>query len=143
MKYYNKQGTLIIQTFSQGISNVRHILANFQTFDFSTLPGNYDVIFIDGSHHYEDIVSDTKNVFKHLVHDKSIVVWHDYAYNPEKIRYEVMAAILEGTPKELHENLYYVSNTMCAIYSKESFPANKFQRYSNPKIDFNIIAQFH
>src|SRR5690606_41176729 len=58
--------------------------------------------------------SDTENVFKHLIHENSIIVWHDYAYNPEKVRFEVMQGILDGIPKKFHSNIYHVANTMCA-----------------------------
>ncbi|MFP4469078.1 MAG: hypothetical protein ACLFPE_00235 [Bacteroidales bacterium] len=35
--------------------------------------------------------SGTKRVVQNLVHDKPIIVWYDYAFNPEKIRFGVMA----------------------------------------------------
>jgi hypothetical protein len=62
------------------------------------------------------VKNDTEKVFKHLVKENSIVIWHDYAYNPEHIRSEILAGILAGVPKEVQNKLYHVSNTMCAIY---------------------------
>ena len=76
--------------------------------------GDY-LIFIDGDHHFESIKQDTQNVFKHLVHDQSIVVWHDYAWQPGNVRYETLAAIMGGVPEAFHKNLYAVRNTLCAI----------------------------
>jgi predicted O-methyltransferase YrrM len=104
--------------FSRNLSNVTHLKANSRNFNFSSLSRKFDLIFIDGDHHYESVLSDTNKVIRHLVHENSIVVWHDYAFNPEKVRYEVMAAILDGCPEELHRNLYHVSNTLCAVYTK-------------------------
>jgi predicted O-methyltransferase YrrM len=104
--------------FSKNLPNVTHLKANSLYFDFASLNRKFDLIFIDGDHHYESVLNDTLKVFIHLLRDNSIVVWHDYAYNPEKVRYEVMAAILDGCPAQFHRNLYHVANTMCAVYWK-------------------------
>lgn len=101
---------------SKHLPHVTHLKANSLTFDFASLNRKFDLIFIDGDHHYNSVLNDTQKVFKHLVHDNSIVVWHDYAYNPEKVRYEVMAAILDGCPPALRGHLYHVANTMCAVF---------------------------
>ncbi len=102
--------------FSHGLKNVLHMEGNSLEYDFAGLHKKYDLIFIDGDHHYDSIRQDTKNVFDHLVHEKSIVVWHDYAWQPGNIRYETMAAILAGVPMSLRKNLYAVRNTLCALY---------------------------
>jgi len=59
----------------------------------------FDVLFIDGDHRYDYVKNDTAKVFRHLVHNKSIVLWHDYAYSPGQVRYEVLAGILDGVPE--------------------------------------------
>jgi predicted O-methyltransferase YrrM len=105
---------------SRHLSNVNHLKENSFTYDFSSLNKKFDLVFIDGDHHYESVKRDTQKVFSHLVHPNSIVVWHDYAYNPEKVRYEVLNAILDGVAPEFQGNIYAVSNTMCAVY----FPGN-------------------
>ncbi|MHC1708073.1 MAG: class I SAM-dependent methyltransferase [Bacteroidales bacterium] len=102
--------------FSQGLPNVQHILTSTLNLDFQALNKKFDVIFIDGDHHYEMVLHDTRKVFQHLVHENSIVVWHDYAFNPEIVRYEVYMAILDSLPQSKHSHLYHVSNTLCAIY---------------------------
>ena len=70
--------------------------------DFEALNKKFDLIFIDGDHHYEMVRNDTAKVFQSLFHSGSTVVWHDYAFNPEKIRFEVLAGILDGCPTEFH-----------------------------------------
>ena len=45
-----------------------------------------------------------------------MIVWHDYARNPEQVRWSVLAGILDGLPSEMHKHLYHISNTMCAVY---------------------------
>ncbi len=101
---------------SKHLKNVTHIKANSFHYDFSSLNRKFDLIFIDGDHHYKAVVNDTKLVFQHLVHDNTVVVWHDYAYNPGKVRNEVFAAISDSVESTKHHHLYYVKNTLCAVY---------------------------
>ena len=103
--------------FSKGIKNVTHLEGNSRIFNFAALDQKFDLIFIDGDHHYDTIVSDTRNIFRHLVHERSIVVWHDYGFQPDKVRFEVMAAILDGVGPDLADKIYHVAHTKCAICS--------------------------
>lgn len=112
-KYAKLQNCLI-----KDVKNIALIQANSLTYDFSKLNQKFDLIFVDGDHSYEAVKSDTKNIFQLLKNDDSIIVWHDYGYNPETPRYSVIAAILDGLEKSEHKYLYHVSNTMCAIYTK-------------------------
>jgi len=117
---------------------ILHLDANTKNFDFSSLNKKYDLIFIDGDHSYEMVLHDTKKVFEHLIHEHSIVVWHDYAYNPQNIRYEVFRAILDGTGKENHPYLYHPKNTMCAIFIKDKLPTSVFDEMNIPGRLFQI-----
>lgn len=103
--------------FSKKIKNITHLLGNSRTYNLKALNKKFDVIFIDGNHKYDFVKSDTKLVFEHLVKENSMVVWHDYAYNPEMVRSEILAGILDGIPETQKNHLYHVSNTMCAIYT--------------------------
>jgi predicted O-methyltransferase YrrM len=101
--------------FSKGIENIRHLEGNSASFDFGSLKEKFDLVFIDGDHHYHMVRNDTEKVFANLVHDDSIIVWHDYALNPEKVRFEVLAGILDGLPKERHPGLYHFGNSLSAF----------------------------
>ncbi len=127
--------------FSKSKSNIIHLTGNSMDFDFENLNKKFDLIFIDGNHHYDFVKNDTQKVFQHLVHDDSIVVWHDYAYNPEKIRPEVFAAILDGAPQENRPFLYHVSNTMCAIFLKQQFPTKLLDAPEVPDKTFRIRVE--
>ena len=105
--------------YSKHLANVKYLEGNSLVFDFASMDNKYDLVFIDGDHHYESILSDTTNVFEHLLHDGSIVVWHDHAWQPGNIRYETLAAILDGVPRMFHSKIYEVRNTLCAIYFPE------------------------
>lgn len=119
--------------FSKGKKNILHLEGDSLTYNFASLNKKFDLIFIDGNHTYDFVRNDTEKIFKHLIHDDTIVVWHDYAYNPEALRPEVFAGILDGIPKDYRENLYHVSNTMCAIYTKKKFQTTQFSSLSTPK----------
>lgn len=124
--------------FSKGLQNVTHLEGDSRTFDYAALNKKFDVIFIDGNHHHDFVVSDTKKVFENLIHEDSIVVWHDYAYSPESVRFELMDAILDGTPNKFHSNLYHVANTMCAIFVKGNFETQYLDKYADPNMTFKL-----
>lgn len=127
--------------FSKGKENIKHITGNSMTFDFEGLNKKFDLIFIDGNHHYDFVKNDTEKIFKHLMHENTIIVWHDYAYSPESLRPETLAAILDGTPPEFRKNLYYVSNTMCAVFIRGEFEANKFETPMVPNKTFKVTLE--
>lgn len=132
-KYAEQHGIL-----SNKNPKILHLEANTKTFDFGSLHKKYDLIFIDGDHSYEMVLNDTKKVFEQLVHDQSIVVWHDYAYSPQNIRYEVFRAILDGIGKENHAHLYHPKNTMCAIFIKDQLQTSVFDEMGIPERLFQI-----
>ncbi|MDN3690879.1 class I SAM-dependent methyltransferase [Chryseobacterium tructae] len=133
VKYAEQHGIL-----SQKNPQINHLEANTKFFDFTSLGKKYDLVFIDGDHSYEMVLNDTKKVFDNLLHENSIVVWHDYAYNPLKIRYEVFQAILDGVGKENHGYLYHPQNTMCAIFIKGKFPTTPFDDKAAPTKILNV-----
>ena len=124
--------------FSKGKENITQLYKNTLAYDFSDLREKFDVIFIDGDHHYEYVKNDTEKVFKNLIHDKTIVVWHDYAHSPETIRYEVLAGIVDGLPGDFRNNLYHVSNTLCAIFIREKIKSKMLQTPVKPNKKFRI-----
>lgn len=105
--------------FSEGLKNVTHLRGDSRSFDFARLDQKFDLIFLDGDHHHEVLKSDTANVFTYLVHEESIVVWHDYGFHPDRVRYEVMAAILDGVGTDRAGRVYHVAHTKSAIFTGE------------------------
>lgn len=47
------------------------------TFDFSPYRGKVDLMFVDGSHSYEYVLSDTEAAFQ-MVKPGGLILWHDY-----------------------------------------------------------------
>ncbi|MBN2709413.1 MAG: class I SAM-dependent methyltransferase [Calditrichaceae bacterium] len=129
--------------FSKNIDNVIEVYHNSRTFDFSTLKNKFDLIFIDGDHSYEGVLNDTKKTFNLRKNKKSIIAWHDYGYTTERVRYSTLKAILDGIPKSYHQNLYHVSNTLCAIYFEDcNIPTyyTQFPSIPNKKFSLNVKA---
>ena len=135
---WNKRYAELHGILSKKNPKILHLEGNTKTYDFAGLNKKYDLIFIDGDHSYEMVKHDTERVFQHLVHDETVVVWHDYAYNPEKIRYEVFKAILDALPKQLHQNLYHPQNTMCAIFTKKKYKTSTFESPKTPEVFFEV-----
>ncbi len=127
--------------FSRRLNNVTHLHGNSQTFDFTPHLGRYDLVFIDGDHHYEAVKKDTETAFRLLRDEKSVVVWHDYGYDPETIRWSVLAAIWEGTPAEKRPHLYHVANTMCAVYLPESLPVGTLIPHATPDHFYQVTLK--
>ena len=103
--------------FSSNLENVVHWRDDSRTFDFTRPGRTFDLVFVDGDHHYEVVRKDTENVFRHLAHEQTIVVWHDYGFHPDRVRFEVMAALLDGAGRERANRIYHVAHTKCAIFT--------------------------
>ena len=101
------------------------------------------MVFIDGDHHYESVKKDTETAFRLLKSDRSIIVWHDYGLDPETIRWDVMEAILDGAPAEKRDQIYHISNTLCAVYLPHVFPNHRLIPYETPKKYFEIEIKTH
>jgi hypothetical protein len=127
--------------FSRTVPNVTYIEHNSLTYDFSQLKDRFDLIFVDGDHTYAGVRSDTANVFKLLRDERATIVWHDYAFHPESVRWEVLAAILDGTPPERRGKLYHVSNTMCAIYTERPLKTSFTQYPVIPNKVFSVTMR--
>ena len=126
--------------FSKNKPNITYYLHDSQTFDFGALNKKFDLISIDADNRYNSILQDTKTAFSLLKNDNSIIVWHNYSTELENddVRQDVLAGILDGTPPGFHNNLYHVSNTICAIFIRGNFPTSMINFPSVPTKVFNV-----
>ncbi len=102
--------------FTTNNSKVTYIYSDSKFYNFNELNKKFDLIFVDGEHGFKAVESDTRNVFALRKDVNSNIVLHDYGYDTEDVRFEVLAAILNGLPQKEHNKLYHISNTMCAVY---------------------------
>ncbi|MFM1792118.1 MAG: hypothetical protein RLZZ252_472 [Bacteroidota bacterium] len=127
--------------FSKNLSNVSHVYGDSKVFNFQGLQKKYDLIFIDGDHSHNFVINDSQKIWDNLMHPQSVVVWHDYAHSPEKLRAEVLHGILTAVPFNQHHRLYHVSNTLCAVYLPDTWIANSTkpsQKLVKPEVHFTV-----
>lgn len=130
--------------FSKDLPNVKHLFGHSQFFDFNSLHVKFDMVFVDGDHHYESVKKDTEIAFDLIKSGESIIVWHDCMSSPETVRWEVLMGILDACPEDKRKHLYHVSNTLCAVYIPHGVPTKKrLELYGKPTKNFvvNICAQ--
>lgn len=56
---------------------IKQVFGDSGTLDWGRFDGPFDLVFIDGNHHYNYVLSDTRNAWKYLA-SGGIVIWHDY-----------------------------------------------------------------
>ena len=117
---------------------IHHVYGDSRTFDFKSLGKKFDFIFIDGDHNFEFVKNDTAKMFELIKDEHSIIVWHDYGNTPEDIRWEVLHGILESAPEQYRKNLYRVSNTMCAIFTRENIRSYFSEFPQIPRHEFSV-----
>lgn len=139
---YGEEYIAVHEHFSRSLPNVQHITGNSQTLDFTALGGPFDMIFIDGDHHFDAVLQDTRNCWQHLTHENSIIVWHDYAYDPTTPRPEVLAAIWQGTPAIKRPQLYHVAHTLCAVFLPQPVATYPLQKPAIPTGHFDIEVRY-
>ena len=137
-KYINLHGH-----FSKKNPAIKHLEGDSRSFDFSNWKKKIDLMFVDGDHHYDSVVQDTKTAFELLKNENSVIVWHDYGNSPESVRWNVLHAILEGTPEHLRKHLYCVSNTLCAVYFKDAPSSHKRVYPKVPDTWFSVDLKKH
>jgi predicted O-methyltransferase YrrM len=105
--YPNQPGIRFRETSYK--SRIHQLFGDSLSFDFRPYHGKVDLVFIDGSHHHEFVLSDSRNALK-MVSPKGIVVWHDYAsYAPgvvgvlEKLAKIIPLKHVAGTSLVVHQ----------------------------------------
>lgn len=121
--------------------NIIKLEGNSTSFNFSSIKEVFDLVFIDGDHHWKVVEQDTINVFQHLVHDQTIVVWHDYKINYSTVWWEVLYGILKGLNVVFHKRLFHVRNTNCLVYLPFSVKAVDQENPFLPDSRFSVTVE--
>jgi hypothetical protein len=53
----------------------------------------------------------------------------------------VLAGILDGAPAQYHANIYYVENTLCAVYFVMNLPTREFESPKSPGTNFDLTIK--
>ncbi|MEZ5174011.1 MAG: class I SAM-dependent methyltransferase [Bacteroidia bacterium] len=123
--------------FSDGNPRITHLFGDSRAFDFSAFEGKMDLVFVDGDHHFDSVVNDTKTAFR-LIRDGGAIIWHDYSHSPEQTRFNVAHAIWLGCPADKRKYLRAVSNTLCAVYIPFELPFSEREYPRDPQGGFKI-----
>lgn len=70
--------TVFLYSNSSVTGKVEQLFGDSKTFDISPWKGRCDLVFVDGSHAYSYVVSDSEKALE-LVAPGGLVLWHDYA----------------------------------------------------------------
>ncbi len=81
---------------------ITQLLGDSAAFDYTPYKNRMDFVFVDGSHSYEYVLSDTEVALNLLREGKGIVLWHDYGWR------EVVHALNELY--ERHPQLGFLQN---------------------------------
>lgn len=96
-----------------------HFYEDSKLFDYSQIPNDIDLFFIDGDHRYDAVYSDTKNIFS-IRKEESIVVWHDFKIGRNQYNAEVVQAVADVLGDDFR-NVYVTDNNVCGIYLPDCY----------------------
>lgn len=65
------------ETYPAAVGKIHQLLGDSATFDYSPYSDSCSLVFVDGSHHYDYVMSDTRAAMN-MAKRGGVVVWHDY-----------------------------------------------------------------
>jgi SAM-dependent methyltransferase len=86
---------------------IRQLFGDSRTFDFSPYRRSVDLVFVDGCHVFDGILSDSRNAFD-LLGERGVILWHDFANLREVTR--AVKRLASERP------LYHLEGTWLAMY---------------------------
>ena len=105
-----RRGTRYLDTPEQ--SRIIQLYGDSAIFDFWAYYNRMDLVFIDASHSYSYVKSDSENAFKMLSRNGTIV-WDDYTY------YSGIYGYLNEIAPKLDRAIMHIQGTRLALYSKK------------------------
>jgi hypothetical protein len=80
MSFVNKAATGSRFRGTEYEKKITQLYGDSATFDFSPYHNAIDLVFVDGAHTYEYILSDSQKALKLLKGRRGIILWHDYSW---------------------------------------------------------------
>ena len=65
---------------------IQQLYGDSAAFDYTPYKGKVDFVFVDGSHTYDYVLSDSRNAISLLRNGKGVILWHDYPSTPSVLR---------------------------------------------------------
>jgi hypothetical protein len=90
-------------------ARIVQLLGDSATFDWSPYHGRAGIVFVDGSHAYDSVMSDSDTAFR-LVADQGMIIWHDYGV------WEGVTTALERLEATRHLGLRHVRGTSLVVW---------------------------
>ena len=90
---------------------ITQLLGDSASFDFSPYSGKMDLVYIDASHSYSYVRSDTEAAFG-MLSELGMIVWDDYTYYPG------IYAYLNEIAPTLDHPIFHILGTRLAVYSR-------------------------
>ncbi|HMG72605.1 MAG TPA: class I SAM-dependent methyltransferase [Pyrinomonadaceae bacterium] len=79
------KGKTVFNAYPEESKKVVELHGDSAFFDFEPYVGKVDLFFVDGSHSYEYVKSDSENAFR-CVRKNGVILWHDYGrYGPHEV----------------------------------------------------------
>jgi len=96
-------------------SKIQQLWGDSIAFDFSPFTESVDLVYIDGAHHYQAVLSDTKEALKLLRPASRVaILWDDFGNFGDY--FDVIAAILDSP---LKSSVFQIEDTELAVYFRE------------------------
>jgi predicted O-methyltransferase YrrM len=109
-----RRGTRYLNTPEQ--SRITQLYGDSAAFNYSPYYNSMDLVFIDASHSYSYVKSDSENAFK-MLSGSGTIVWDDYTYYPG------IYAYLNEIASTLDQPIMHIRGTRLALYSKNQITA--------------------
>lgn len=109
---FHKEKNELKKKYNDFFSKINSIEGDSATYDFSNFDNFFDIIIIDGSHKYENVVIDSENAIKMIKKD-GFIIWHDYS----KDHIDVLRAI-RFIKKKYSISINRLKHTKFAYYQK-------------------------
>ena len=109
---FHKEKNELKIKYNDFFSKINSIEGDSATYDFSNFDNFFDIIIIDGSHKYENVVIDSENAIKMIKKD-GFIIWHDYS----KDHIDVLRAI-KFIKKKYSITINRLKHTKFAYYQK-------------------------
>jgi hypothetical protein len=93
------------------VAKIHQLLGDSAAFDYSPYKDSCSLVFVDGSHHYEYVMSDTRAAM-HMAKRGGVVVWHDYGI------WEDVTKALEELEEREGYGLRHVRGTSLVYWKK-------------------------